>query len=127
MVIKLKDMDRFLLCENHMKDANRPVYILQTIKHKMLIQIIPYDDLSDLNYSLNDVFDLFKYENPDGFTEKYMLKIVGFYDLSESEIDDNIETVRLHIKKAWKWYLSYIIWQDKQANMEGDTDNFMLN
>lgn len=110
-----------------MKDANRPVYVLQTIKHKMLIQIIPYDDLGDLNYNLSDVFDLFKYENPGGFTEKYMLKVVEFYDLSESEIDDNIQTIRLHIKKAWKWYKSYIIWQDQQANLEGDTDDFMLN
>lgn len=110
-----------------MKDSNRPVYILQTIKHKMLIEIIPYDDLSDFNYSLNDVFDLFKYENPNGFTEKYMLKVVEFYDLSESEIDDNIETIRLHIKKAWKWYKSYIIWQNKQIDLEGDSDNFMLN
>lgn len=110
-----------------MQDANRPVYILQTIKHKMLIEIIPYDDFNDLDYSLSDIFDLFKYENPDGFTEKYMLKVVDFYGLSESEIDDNIETIRLHIKKAWKWYKSYIIWQDQQADLEGNTDNFMLN
>lgn len=127
MVFKTKDMDRFLLCENPLKDKYRPIYILQTIKHKMLMQLIPYDDLSELDYNLNDVFDLFEYDNPDGFTETYMLKVVEFYDLSEDEMDDYMPEIRLHIKKAWKWYKSYIIWQDKQADLEGDTENFMLN
>ncbi len=121
-------MDRFLLCENTLKDAHGPIYILQTIKHKMLIHVIPYDDLSELDYSLDDVFDLFEYHNPDGFTEKYMLKVVDFYNISIfDDIDDYMPEIRLHIKKAWKWYKSYIIWQDKQADLEGDSDNFMLN
>lgn len=110
-----------------MKDSTRPIYILQTIKHRMLMQLIPYDDLSELGYSLNDVFDLFEYDNPDGFTEKYMLKVVEFYDLSEDEIDDYMSEIRLHITKAWKWYKSYLIWQDKQLGLEGDTDNFRFN
>lgn len=91
------------------------------------MQLIPYDNLSELDYSLNDVFDLFEYNHPDGFTEKYMLKVVEFYDLSEDEIDDYMPEIRLHISKAWKWYKSYMIWQDRQIDLEGDTDNFHFN
>lgn len=118
-------MDRFLLCENPLKDENRSIYILQTIKHRMLIQVIPYEDLSEVNYNLNDVFYFFTY-NGD-FQENYMLKVVEFYDLTEDEIDNNIEEIRLHITKAWKWYKSYIIWQDQQLDDEGYTDNFQAN
>lgn len=120
-------MDRFLLSENPMKDLDRPIYILQTIKHKMLIQVIPYDQPEELIYKLSDIFDLFEYVNSDGFKERYMLRVVDFYDLEQHEIDDHIETIRLHIIKAWKWYKSYMIWQDKQIDFEGDTDNFRFN
>lgn len=124
---KLKYMDRFLLCENPMKDENRPIYILQNIKHRMLIQVIPYGDLEHTGYTLEDVFDLFTYDNPAGFTENYMLKVVEFYDLDITEIDEVMPEIRLHITKAWKWYKSYIIWQDKEIDFEGDTDNFRMN
>lgn len=120
-------MDRFLLCENPQLDSNRPVYILQTITHRMLIQVITYEHQSELYYKLDDVFDLFSFVNSDGITERYMLKVVDFYDITEDEIDDNIQTIRLHIKKAWKWFKSYIIWQDQQADFEGNTDNFRMN
>lgn len=120
-------MDRFLLSENPQGGINRPVYITQTIKHKMLIQVIPYENQSDLSFKLDDVFDLFSFVNSDGITERYMLKVVDFYDITEDEIDDNIQTIRLHIKKAWKWFKSYIIWQDQQADFEGNTDNFRMN
>lgn len=108
-----------------MKDANRPIYILQTIKHRMLIEVIPYEDIGDLNYTLDDVFDLFTYEGE--VVENYMLKVVEFYDLDATELDDNMEEIRLHITKAWKWYKSYIIWQDQQIDFEGNTDNFKFN
>ncbi|MDK7376012.1 hypothetical protein QP519_10745 [Weeksella virosa] len=93
----------------------------------MLMQLIPYDDISELDYSLNDVFDLFEYDNPDGFTETYMLKVVEFYDLSEDEIDDYMSEIRLHVTKAWKWYKSYLIMADKQMDEEGNSDNFYFN
>ena len=118
-------MDRFLLCENPMKDSSRPIYILQTIKHRMLIEVIPYENLEDINYRLDDVFDLFTYESE--VTEHYMLKVVEFYDLDITEIDNEIPEIRLHIKKAWKWFKAYIIWQDNQIDFEGDTDNFKFN
>lgn len=120
-------MDRFLLCENPMKDSSRPIYILQTIKHRMLIEVIPYNQPEDVSYDLNDVFDLFTYNNPAGFEENYMFKVVVFYDLKDDEIDNSISEIRLHISKAWKWYKSYIIWQDNEIDFESDTDNFNLN
>ena len=111
-----------------MKSADdRPIYILQTIKHKMLIEIIPYDDESELNYSTSDVFDLFSFSNSDGFDEHYMLKVVDFFGLSSEEIDLYILELRLHLLKAWKWYKSYLIWEDAQIDLEGDTDNYRLN
>lgn len=121
-------MDRFLLCENHMKPAeDRPVYILQTIEHKMLLQIIPFEDENELDYSFSDIFDLFSYNNSDGFTERYMLKVVDMYEMSYDEVDNYMPEIRLHIKKAWKWYKAYMKWQDEQIDMEGDADNFRLN
>lgn len=120
-------MDRFLLCENPMKDENRPIYILQTIEHRMLIEVIPYNQPEDVSYDLNDVFDFFTYNNPAGFEENYMFKVVVFYDLKDDEIDNSISEIRLHISKAWKWYKSYIIWQDNEIDFESGTDNFNLN
>ncbi|MGV0927166.1 hypothetical protein ACTS9K_08380 [Empedobacter sp. ULE_I145] len=120
-------MDRFLLCENPMKDENRPIYILQTIEHRMLIEVIPYNNLEDIGFRSNDIFDLFTYYNPAGFKEDYMLKVVVFYDLDITEIDEVMAEIRLHITKAWKWYKSYIIWQDNEIDFEDNTDNFYMN
>lgn len=121
-------ISRFLYCENvNLADPNRPTYILQTTKHRMLIEIVPYNDEEDLNYSLNDVFDLFKYNNPDGFIEKYMLRVVQFQDLKEDEIDENMAKIRKHIIRAWNWYKNYLIKSDAQIDSEYGQDFPGLN
>ena len=51
---------RFLSCENVNK-GNAPLFILQTIKHEMLIEIVPYASQEELKYNLDDVFDFFEY------------------------------------------------------------------
>lgn len=121
-------MDRFLLCENPMMDEFRPIYILQTIKHRMIIEVIPYDELSEVKYKLSDVFDLFEYKNSDGYTENYMLKVVTFFDLkTHDEIDENIEEIRLHLKKAFNWYRAYLEFSDSQIDEERFNGNARLN
>lgn len=116
-----------MLVENVNRDENtRPIYILQTSKPSMLIRIIPFDNLADVNYSLDDVFDLFRYVNPYGIIENYMLKMVRNYDLkTEQAIDLNIQKIRKDISKAWKWYLSYL--QAQYAEIDRNNFNPKLN
>lgn len=115
-------MDRFMLVENvNREEDTRPIYILQTSKPAMLIHIIPFDNLDDVNYKFDDVFDLFRYVNPDGLIENYMLKMVRNYDFrTEQAIDLNIQKIRKDINKAWRWYLSYLQAQDAEI----DRNNF---
>lgn len=115
-------MDRFLLSENvNRADDNRPTYILQTTKPRMLIKIIPFDSLEKVNYKLDDVFDLFRYVNLDGLIENFMLKVVQHYDnRTEQTIDLNIEKIRKDLKKAWYWYKSYLRFEDAEI----DRNNF---
>lgn len=103
-------MDRFLLSENvNRAEDDRPTYILQTSKPRMLIKIIPFDSLEEVNYKLDDVFDLFRYVNPDGVIENFMLKVVHHYDnRTEQAIDLNIDKIRKDLKKAWFWYKSHL-------------------
>lgn len=120
-------MDRFLHCENINKGEDRPCYILQTIKHKMLIEIIPFEYHEDLNYKLDDIFDLYQYINPDRVKENFMLIVREFYDLSESQVDDNIEKIRKDLMKAWKWYRSYLEKEDGVIDRKHGTNNPNLN
>ncbi len=93
----------------------------------MLIEIVPFDEMSELNYSLSDVFYLFSYNNSEGFTEKFMLRVVQFYDLEENEIDDNMGKIRKHIVRAWNWYKSYLVKSDEQIDSEYGQDFPGLN
>lgn len=121
-------MDRFLLAENVNLGVNRPLYILQSIKHKMLIEIVPYEFQEDLDYKLDDVFDFYEYINSDGLLEKYMFIVRDFYDLhTDDEIDLNIEKIRKDLDKAWKWYKSYLIKSDKEIDSERGQDFPNLN
>lgn len=121
-------MDRFLLAENVNKGNDRPLFILQTIKHKMLIEIVPFDFQEELNYNLNDVFDFFRYINPDGLIENYMLIVRDFYDLnSEQAIDLNIDKIRGDLKRAWKWYKSYLLKEDAVIDERNGLNNPNLN
>ncbi len=108
-------MDRFLLSENiNNKDEDKPTYILQTVKFKMLLEIVPYEEQEELRYDLSDVFDLFVYTNPDNEIERFMLIVREFYDIdTEEEIDHNIDKIRKQIKKAWNWYKAYLIKNNK--------------
>lgn len=120
-------MDRFLLCENPNKGYDRPLFVLQTIKHKMLIEVVPFESKEELNYNLDDVFDFYKYVNPNRITENYMFIIRDFFDLEESEIDSNIKEIRNHLNKAWKWYKSYLYKEDGIIDKEHGLGNPNLN
>lgn len=120
-------MDRFLLAENVNKGSNTPLYILQTIKHKMLIELIPFDSKEELSYNIDDVFDFYRYINPDRVIENFMLIVRDFYDLDENEIDDNIQDIRNHLNKAWKWYKSYLIKEDAVIDERNGLNNPNLN
>ena len=121
-------MDRFLLAENVNRGSYRPLYILQTVKYKILIEIVPFDNEEELIYDLDEIFDFFSYINSYDLLEKYMLVVREFYDLfSDQEIDLNMEKIRKDLKKAFNWYRSYLEKSEAEIDEEAGQNNPSLN
>ena len=110
-----------------MNGCTSPIYILQTFKFTMLIDIIPYDKLEDIAFKSDDVFSLFTYVNPEGFKEHYMLKVVKFFNLNDIEVKENINEIRSQILDAWNWYKTYMIWEDKRIDSGSNPQRINFN
>lgn len=115
-------MFKFLLCENPMKPGR--VFIIHTPEPACLIEAICLNDIEgnpEYVGKLDEIFDLFSYKNTDGVIERWELLIVKYFDVSPNENESTTVEYRHVIKRAWKWYLSYLQWEDK--NIDQDNEN----
>lgn len=104
-------MDRFLLAENPMIDADKHrVFIFHTQQPSMLIEV------HHEAYAVGDgkMFLTGNYKNIDGTIETITLGVSALL-ICDVELTDKIkERVNKVLSKAWHWYIAYLEWEDKQ-------------
>jgi hypothetical protein len=88
------------------------VFILHTINPRMLLEAVMIGDFSDTSH--DSVYKLFHYQNTDGIDEDWCLVLRDTYD------DANQEELIHVIDRAWKWYRSYLNWEDDNIDDEED-------
>lgn len=106
-------MDRFLLAENPMINADkRRVFIFHTQQPPMLIEV------HHEAYATGDekMFLTGNYLNRDGVIETITLDIAAIL-ICDLELTDKLkERINKVLNKAWHWYTSYLKWEDEQVD-----------
>lgn len=101
-------MDKFLLAENPMVNVEgRDMYIVHALPPFSLIQA--FQGAGRLNLD-NYLYQSFAFRNSTGQVEDWTLAII-YSEVSK----DQAERV---LSKAWRWYRSYLEWEDKQFDNE---------
>ena len=109
-------MEKFVLAENPMSNDETPKqYILHLPRPTAIIQIHLDKITPENKYHKH-----FEYLNNDGINEQYTFSVLFYF--SEDFSEDEKKVYKL-IDKAWRWYLSYLRWEDNNI----DLDNYAKN
>lgn len=108
----------FLLCENPMRSGSRSeggagLFILKTSEPLCIIECVALDEEDPVG-GLDDVFDFFEFKNADGLIEKHQLFLIR--PKSASLTDQEALFFRKIIQKAWRWYRSYLEFEDENLD-----------
>jgi hypothetical protein len=101
-------MDKFLLAENPMRPDNKGCFIVHAIPPFTLIRA----RVGRMEVKSNAPVGNYAFKNIDGVTEDWTLYVV--YSEGNAEQCEHI------ISRAWRWYRSYMEWEDKNI----DTDDY---
>jgi hypothetical protein len=111
-------MDRFLLAENPMIDADkRRVYIFHTQQPPMLIEV----HHEACAFGDGELYMTGNYLNSDDLIETITLSVAALL-ICEPEVSEELKKkVNKVLNKAWHWYVAYLKWEDEQIDeMEDD-------
>lgn len=101
-------MDKFLLAENPMIDPDdRDLYIIHAIPPFSMIQAVQGAGKAPVDQRL---YQSFAFRNIQGTIEDWTLVII--YSEGTPEQADKL------LSKAWRWYRSYMEWEDKNLSDE---------
>lgn len=102
-------MDKFLLAENPMR-PDSDCYIVHAVPPFTFI----YAQVGRQEVKSNAPVGNYAFKNSDGVTEDWTLTIV----YSEG----NVQQCEHIISRAWRWYRSYMEWENQQNN-EHENEN----
>lgn len=101
-------MDKFLLAENPMRPEQSGLWIIHLLSPQAIIQII------DGHVSTNGPHKHYSFRNGDGVLEEWTLSI--YFAFSTDFIaDPDTQAIPL-LDRAWRWYRSYLEFEDKQID-----------
>lgn len=102
-----------MLAENPMREGR--VFIIHTIKPKCLIEVCePQDNPKSSGYP----HGIYEYFNTGRIKETWALIVRDVYD------NPDLADVQNLLDKAWKWYKSYLKFEDKNID-DTNRDNYL--
>lgn len=104
-------MDKFLLAENPQRPEQSGQFIIHMLDPTAIIQAIP----DHLEYPPGKFYKHFSFQNIDGVQEDWTLAI-HFLFSTELDSEQHHSIVNHMLDRAWRWYRSYLEWEDKQHN-----------
>lgn len=102
-------MDKFILGENPMRPDDHGVYIIHLLNPVAIIAAT--DSFTLFKRNTDTIFKNYQYRNSDGVIEEWTL-IVHHFMTTDFLTEPNEQAVPL-LDKAWRWYRSYMEWEDK--------------
>lgn len=111
-------MDRFLLAENPNKEADDRLFVLHTVSPRILVECICLNEAPG-DEDMEAIFSFYQFVNSDGVLEKWQLIIRQYYDAIDVDdvADEEVPRYRKTIDKAWRWFRSYLEWEDDNLDM----------
>lgn len=107
-------MDRFLLAENPIKTPNsedyNKQYIIHTVQPKCIIEVVFVDEDPNV-VSSGYPHQVFEFTNSDNVPDKMALIV------RDPLGNSNEQTGKL-LPRAWRWYRTYIEWEDKNIDIQ---------
>lgn len=102
-------MNKFILGENPMTDSGG-LWVIHLPDPKAIIEVVP---VGDKIHSKNAVYA----KDCQYHDERYQLRIYHYFT-SDIGLSDEQMRIKAHkmLDDAWKWLLSYLIWEDSQLN-----------
>lgn len=108
-------MDRFLLAENPMRPESG-IWVIHLLEPKAIIQCV------EGHKRVGALYRHYQYTNSDGIIEQWTLSAYHFF--TTDFISEPEQQVIPLLDRAWRWFRSYMEFEDKQINdEENTTDN----
>lgn len=116
---KKNNMDRFIWSENPMHPDDSGCFIVHTIHPEMIIRV----DHETFAVGDGKMFLTANYENSNGDIETVTLTIAQFLPKNIHVTDQLRMDVDHTLQRAWRWYASYLKWEDDNID-EGNNAIF---
>jgi len=101
-------MDKFLLAENPMRPEQSGLWIVHLLTPQAIIKCIEGHEHTA------SPFKHYSFKNSDEVIEEWTLSAYHFF--STDFITEPEEQVTPLLDRAWRWYRSYMQWEDNQTN-----------
>jgi hypothetical protein len=102
-------MDRFLLAENPMNESGS-IAIIHTVDPVAIVEVHE----EHLEFKEGTYFQHFTHHNLDDVDEDFTLRLHFQFSTSFADGEAQAREVDQLFKRAWRWYQSYMNWEDKQ-------------
>jgi hypothetical protein len=100
-------MDRFLLAENPMNEGGG-IAVIHTIDPVAIVECIE----EHFDYPADTYYKHFSFTNIDGDKENWTLRLHHLFS-TELDSEQHHKIVNHLLDRAWRWYQSYMNWEDK--------------
>lgn len=98
-------MDKFILGENPMREDSGK-WIIHLLDPKAIVRC------TEGHVQIDNIFKHYQYKNSDGIIEEWTLSAHFFF--TTDFISEPEQQVIPLLDRAWRWYRSYIQWEDKK-------------
>lgn len=102
-------MDKFILGENPMRNDN-DVFIIHLLNPIAIFQA----HVGTVEVK-NKIYQHYQFKNADGIIEEWTLSTHHFF--TTNFISEPHEQVKPLMDKAWRWYRSYMQWEDNNIDL----------
>lgn len=104
-------MDKFLLAENPMRPEQSGSFIIHMLDPVAIIKC----DENHVHFLPGKFYKHFQFNNSDNLMENWTLSI-HFMFTKELDSEQHDKIVDHMLDRAWRWYRSYLEWEDKQID-----------
>lgn len=104
-------MDKFLIAENPMHEGSG-TWIIHLLKPQAIIQCIEGHEQTD------KIYKYYQFRNADGIIEEWTLS-AHFFFTTDFISEPEAQVIPL-LDRAWRWYRSYMKWEDENIDRGND-------
>lgn len=111
-LVKVNNMDRFLIADNPMREGGTEA-IIHLLEPRAIIVV------DEGHKRTKWPHNHYSYTNSDKQIEQYTLSLYHCFLSTFDGEEQNVITSKL-FRDAWHWYMAYMTWEDQQPHYEDE-------